>query len=89
MFGSNTGTLNVWMDEYTIIDDAFVHSNQMLIWKSTGSKGKNWFQGRKTINSDNKYFRIVFEGVIGKSYSEATIGKRKTINTESFKYFNF
>ena len=75
MFGSNTGTLNIYMDEYNKTGDPLVQTNRTLIWKSTGTKAKKWFQGRKTINANEKYFKIVFEGVLGKSYSEATIGK--------------
>ena len=75
MFGSNTGTLNIYMDEYNKTGDPLGQTNRTLIWKSTGTKAKKWFQGRKTINANEKYFKIVFEGVLGKSYSEATIGK--------------
>ena len=75
MYGSNTGTLNIYMDEYSKIGDSLVQGKRTLMWKSTGTKAKKWFQGRKTINAQNKYFKIEFEGVIGKPNSGATIGK--------------
>jgi hypothetical protein len=74
MFGSKTGSLNIYMDEYSKIGDTLVQGKRTLMWKSTGTKAKKWFQGRKTINAQNKYFKIEFEGVIGKSNSGATIG---------------
>ncbi len=74
MFGSKVGSLNIYMDEYNKIDGLLVQSNRTLAWKSTGTKAKKWFEGRKIINGNDKYFKIVFEGVLGKSYSEATIG---------------
>ena len=74
MFGSNTGSLNLWMDEYSKISSTLVEGNRTLMWKATGTKAKKWIQGRKTIIGDQKYFKILFEGVLGKAYSEATIG---------------
>ena len=82
MYGSYTGDLNVWMDEYSKIGDSLTQTKRTLIWKSVGTKGKKWFQGRKTVNAQNKYFKIEFEGVIGKPYSGATIGNLFFLSNE-------
>ena len=51
MFGTDPGTLNLWMDDYTQNGQTLSQINRMLIWKANGSKGKKWLQGRKTIKA--------------------------------------
>ena len=90
MFGTDPGTLNLWMDDYTQNGQTLSQINRMLIWKANGSKGKKWLQGRKTIKADQKLFKITFEGVLGKTYSEATIGNFKAnFNSFSWHFKNF
>jgi hypothetical protein len=71
MFGTDTGSLNLYLDNQ--YSEVFSKYNRSLIWKTSGSKGKKWIQGRKTIKAETD-FKIVFEAVTGKSNGLATIG---------------
>ena len=73
MFGSNTGILNVFVDDRH--GNNKTDYNRSLVWRESGSKGKKWFQGVKTINSQSK-FKIVIESVIKKTFY-GNIGETK------------
>lgn len=75
MFGRDIDTLNVYADYYYNGNDVSKY-NRTLIWRLSGTKGNKWLQGRKTINATSD-FKVVFEGVVGKSYL-GDIGKLET-----------
>lgn len=65
MYGPDINTLNLYIDKY--IGFNYASYTRSTVWKKAGSQGNKWLQGRKTIFSDS-FFKIVFEGVVGKSY---------------------
>ena len=93
MFGEDIDTLNVYLDTYSSTD---VNSfNRTLIWKKKGTQGNRWYEAKKAIFSSVPW-KIVFEGVVGKSYQgdiaiddvEAFIGTCPLTKTCDFEIDN-
>ena len=74
MFGPDIDSLNIYLEEYAILDETALTSKQ-LVWTKSKSQAKKWFAGRTTI-STKSYWRISIEAVHGKSWrGHIAIGK--------------
>ena len=65
MYGADVDTLNIYIDQFDAVSSTSF--NRTLLWKRTGSFARKWYETKRTIRS-SKPWRIVFEGVVGKSY---------------------
>jgi hypothetical protein len=64
MSSEDVDTLNFYVDQFDSVNSTSF--NRTLLWKRTGSLAKKWFEFKRTLRN-SKPWRIVFEGVVGKS----------------------
>ena len=69
MYGSDTGTLNIYIET---MPKALNNVSSTLVWKKSGTQGNQWLRATETLynlNSTTMYgWRVAFEGVVGKGF---------------------
>ena len=65
MFGVDIASLNVYVDEFTNMNDPDFAS-RTLVWTKSRSQGNKWLLGRTHVKTQH-YWQITLEAVRGKS----------------------
>lgn len=60
MYGSDIGELNIYVKS---------GATEKLVWTLSGNQGNKWFNGQVTVGTGSKTYKVIIEGIRGKSYT--------------------